>query len=105
MTSRKPKPIATEVRRGEYHVVLTVQWRAAGSEFRRVQAATYRICAKGCEASVGERWGVDADVGCGVMGRGLVATTVTIELFEGGEAEAGRAEALLRQIAANLKVG
>ena len=46
---------------------------------------------------------VDADVGCGVIGRGLLATLVTLELAEGDAAETARADALLRKVARDLK--
>lgn len=97
--------VETEVRkaRGGNAVDLVLRWREAGTRWRRIQAETYRIAGRVCEASETERWVVDADVGCGVIGRGMLATLVTLELAEADAGEQARAEALLRKVAQDIK--
>ena len=103
MASAKKNLFETEVHRSEYRVVLVLRWREAGTHWRRIQAETFRVAARVCEGSEAERWVVDADVGCGVIGRGLLATLVTVELAEGSVDENARAEALLRKVATDIK--
>lgn len=106
MACQKKNPIETEVQQGRYEGtrVLVLRWRESDFDgWRRIQAETFRIAATVCDASGNERWVVDADVGCGCIGRGLLATLVTIEMAEGDAAETARAEALLRKVAQGLK--
>ena len=105
MASAKKNLIETEVRKsmGGGRIDLILRWREAGTHWRRIQAETFRIAGRVCEASESERWVVDADVGCGVIGRGLLATLVTVELAEGDAAEMARAETLLRKVAQDIK--
>lgn len=85
----------TEVQKGESRLVLVLRWREAGISYRNIQAETFRVAARVCEGSQDERWVVDAEVGCGIIGRGLLATLVTIELADGTDAEMARAAVLL----------
>ncbi len=105
MASAKKNLIETEVQKGRYEgsLVLVLRWREAGTHWRRIQGETYRIAGRVCEASESERWVVDADVGCGVIGRGMLATLVTLELAEGDAGEMARAEALLRKVVTDIK--
>jgi len=105
MKSAKKNLIETEVRKslGGGRIDLILRWREAGTHWRRIQGETYRIAGRVCEASETERWVVDADVGCGVIGRGMLATLVTLELAEADAGEQARAEALLRKVATGIK--
>jgi len=96
--------VGTEVRKGlgGGALDLVLRWREAGTHWRRIQGETYRIAGRVCEASESERWVVDADVGCGVIGRGMLATLVTLELAEADAGETARAEALLRKVATDI---
>ena len=105
MASAKKNLVETEVRKslGGGRIDLILRWREAGTHWRRIQGETYRIAGRVCEASETERWVIDADVGCGVIGRGMLATLVTVELAAGDAAEMARAEALLRTVATDIK--
>jgi len=105
MASAKKNLIETEVRKsmGGGRIDLILRWREAGTHWRRIQGETYRIAGRVCEASESERWVVDADVGCGVIGRGMLATLVTLELADGTDAEMALAEAMLRKVAQDIK--
>jgi len=103
MASAVKNLIEMEIQRDEYHVTLVLRWREAGTHWRRIQAETLRIAARICEASESEQWVVDADVGCAVLGRGVIATGITVELAEGDAGEFARAEALLRVVAQDIQ--
>lgn len=104
MSSTTRTPVETEVRKtmGGGRVDLILRWREADTHWRRIQAETFRIAGRVCEASEAEHWVVDANVGCGCIGRGLVATVVEVELAEGDDQEQARAEAMLRKIAQGI---
>ena len=103
MASAKKNLIGTEIQKGEYRLVLVLRWNEAGTHWRRIQAETFRIAGRVCEGSEAERWVVGADVGCGLIGHGMLATLVTVELAEGDAGEMARAEALLRKVATDIK--
>ena len=105
MARAKKNLVETEVRKslGGGRIDLILRWREAGTHWRRIQGETYRIAATVCDASENERWVVDADVGCGRIGRGMLATLVTLELAEADAGEQARAEALLRKVATDIK--
>ena len=102
-STTKTNLIGTEITKGNYRLVLALRWNEAGTHWRRIQARTFRIAALLCEGSLDERWNVDPDVGCSVLGRGMLATTIAIELADGNEHETARAEALLRKVAQDIK--
>jgi len=105
MASTKKNLIETEVREGRYEGtrVLVLRWREAGTHWRHIQAETFRIAATVCDDSQDEKWVVDADVECGLIGRGMLATLVTIEMAEGDAAETVQAEALFRKVATDIQ--
>jgi hypothetical protein len=97
----------TDIRRacGGGKVVLVLRWAETGTHWRRIQAETYRLAARVCERSLTESWVVGADVAAEVIGRGLLATLVTLELAVADEGETARATALLERVAHGLRRG
>jgi hypothetical protein len=97
----------TDIRRacGGGKVVLVLRWAETGTHWRRIQAETFRIAGRVCRGSEGESWVVGADVAAEVIGRGLLATVVTLELAEADAGEVARAEALLESVASKLRHG
>lgn len=104
MNSTTKNLVETEIRKslGGGRVDLVLHWRESGAHWRGFQAETYRAAAVACEASEGEGWVVDASIGCGCIGHGLIATAVEVELAEGDAAEQARAEAMLRKVAKSI---
>lgn len=100
MASAMKNLVETEVRKGLRGgaLDLVLRWREAGTHWRRIQAETFRIAARIAECSENARWCVEPDVGCGVLGRGLLATTIRLELAEGTEAEMTLATILVKQV-------
>lgn len=94
--------IGTDIQKHKYHVALVLRWREAGTHWRRIQAETYRIAARICERSENEGWVLDVDVGCALIGGGMIATTITIELAEGDAGEFARAEKLFRGVVQDI---
>lgn len=95
--------VEIDVQKDEYHVASVLRWREAGTHWRRIQAETLRVAARICERSEDEGWVVDADIGCAVLGRGVIATSITVELAVGDVGEVARAEALLRDVAQDIQ--
>ena len=73
-------------------VDLVLHWREAGSQWRRIQAETYRIAARIAECSEDAGWCVDPHADCGILGHGLLGTYIRLELANGTEAEAAMAK-------------
>lgn len=100
MASAMKNLIETDTRKtlGGNALDLVLRWREAGTHWRRIQAETLRIAARICECSENARWCVEPDIGCGVLGRGMLATSIRIELAEGGDVEMTLAQILVKQV-------
>ena len=103
MASAMRNLIGTRVEKGEYNVVLTMVWNEAGTHWRSLAGQTYLVAAAISEASRNERWCIEVDAGCSLLGGTHVATTIRLELAEGDAGEMARAEALLRKVAQDIK--
>jgi hypothetical protein len=92
--------VGTEVRKspGGGALDLVLRWREAGTHWRHVQAETYRIAARICECSEHASWCTDPQANPGSLGRGLLGTSIRIELAEGTEAEMTLARILVEQV-------
>lgn len=84
-------------------VDLLLRWREAGVHWRNIQAETYRIAARIAEASMDERWCVDARADCGIIGRGLLGTYIRLELADATDAESVRAAVILLSIQHDIR--
>jgi len=82
----------------DYRVRLRLVWQT--DDHRAARAEALRITALVKERSSSERWCVDVPAGIGILGHGRLGGSVEIELADGSDAEAGRAEVLLQQVAA-----
>ncbi|HOD08946.1 MAG TPA: hypothetical protein PKG98_12755 [Myxococcota bacterium] len=100
MASALKNLVETKVEKslGGNAVDLILRWREAGIHWRSIQAETFRIAARIAECSENAGWCVELDVGCGVLGRGMLATSIRLELAEGTEAEMTLAGILVKQV-------
>lgn len=99
--------ISTRVEAGESNVRLSLHWSEAGGSYsyRIAQADTFRVAALVCRDSGNWGWCVIPDVGCEIIGRARVATSIKLELSTGSDAEKAAAVAVLESVAREIKGG
>jgi hypothetical protein len=92
--------VETEIQksRNNSHVDLVLRWRDSGTHWRQVQARTFRIAARIAECSQHGDWCVDPQAIPGMIGRGLIATFIRIELANGTATEMAQAVSMLEAV-------